>query len=246
MDSYMEDNLDLCKITSIHLDQRHVGFAGLQDDAIWFFHIQRPWLKHAQAVFGALVESRGVKSIYFQTSDELMTSLATDWEFKKEKAAFFFQDAVRLPPPRLPYPDTAFRQARPSDAPRIAAETGAFFETLDRDIELGRAFMLLSRDTLLGCGLIVPGRYFTDCASMGMITVEKHRRRGIGRAVVWHLKEWCYLRGLRPLAGCAYGNALSRLTLESAGMVTRARGIRAWLLGRETPPEKTVRLLPRG
>lgn len=231
MDSYMEDHVDQSEsCLAIYACERHIGFALLQQETLWFFYVQKPYLKHAEPLFDQLIHSHGIKSVYFQTCDELLTSLVMDWEIEKTRAAFFFQDAVRLEKPDIPFDNLCFRLATSSDIPLILQETGDFFETLEKDVDEGRIYVLLSGDELLGCGLLVPGRYFKNCISLGMIACERYRRKGIGRLVLWYLKELCYAQGKIPLAGCGYWNRLSRKTLESAGLVTRARGMRAKLL----------------
>jgi GNAT superfamily N-acetyltransferase len=56
-----------------------------------------------------------------------------------------------------------------------------------------------------------------------MFTIEEYRQMGVGTATLTMLIEECRQRGLRPIAGCARDNHLSKKTLERAGMYSPTR-----------------------
>jgi GNAT superfamily N-acetyltransferase len=237
MESYAEDNLIQCKVFSIDAGDTPIGFFALQDETLWFFHVMKERVRYAQDIFAEVIETQGIKEIYVQTSDALLVSLTMDWEFEKRKSAYFFVDGRDTPRPELNFPDVTFTPASLEDFDFIQQETNGFFSP--DDLKNGTIFMLRSSQALLGCGIGVPGRFFTDCMSIGMVTCAGYRRRGVGKYILWKLKKWCYEQGLKPIAGCWYYNTLSRRSLESAGMVSLARGITAVLTGKEAIPERT-------
>ena len=237
MDSYAEDNLDNCKIFSVLAGGNHVGFIGVQEQTLWFFYVSTSYLRYSQPIFEEAVKSLGVEKVFFRTSDQLLVSLVMDWEFDKKKGAYFFQDAIQLERPRLGFENISFTPATPADMPFIQQETVNFFD--ESDLTNGKIFMLRSGEELLGCGISVQGRYCKDYTSIGMVTCAKYRQQGVGKFILWSLKEWCYEQGLKPLAGCWYYNTLSRKSLESAGLATRDRGMTAILREKEVIPERT-------
>ena len=237
MDSWAEDNLDKCTIFSVIDRGTHIGFIGAQGQTLWFFYVDARYLWSAQDIFEEAVKSLDIKNVYLRTSDQLLVSLVMDWEFDKEKGAYFFQDGFQIERPDLSFDNIDFTQATLADLPYIQQETNNFFD--ESDIASATIFMLRTGEELLGCGISVLSRYHVGYASIGMVTCAKYRQQGVGKYILWSLKEWCYDQGLKPLAGCWYYNTLSRKTLESAGLVTRARGLKAILREKEIVPERT-------
>jgi len=237
MDSYLEDHLEKAVIYSILVDDSHVGFLGLVETTMWFLFVTKTQVQHAAGAFEAAVQEFKVVDVYFQTQDVLMVSLVMDWEFDKKKSAYFFEDAYQIAPPSLPYTDVEFVAATKADLAHIQQETNNFFD--ESDLKLGTIYMLRSGDNLLGCGISVPGRYCKEYTSIGMVTCANYRRQGVGKYILWQLKELSYQQGLKPIAGCWYYNTLSRKSLQSVGFITRARGMRAMLREKEYIPERT-------
>lgn len=220
MDSYMEDHLEQSEIFSVYASDLHIGFAVKEKETLWFFYLQKPWIRYSQDVFTQFIEEQQIKSVFFQTSDTLLANLVCDWEFEKEKGGYFFIDSGRQERPSGFSRKATFRLAGEADIALICEETGNFFDNLEKRVERETIFMLLHSDILLGCGIVVYGRYFKQNAGIGMITCKKHRKKGVGQTVLQHLKELCYCQGLTPVTGCWYYNTLSRKTLEKAGMVS--------------------------
>lgn len=237
MDSYVEDNIVSCQIQSIVADGVPCGFFGSQGETLWVFYVTKPMLRYAQAIFTDACQNSELTEVFFQTSDPLMVGLVMDWEFEKKKGAYFFVDGGHIARPELSFCDVTFTQATLGDFEEIQQKTNNFFSA--DDLNNGTIFMLRSGSDLLGCGIGVRGKFFKDYVSIGMVTCKPYRRMGVGKFILWSLKEWCYEQGLKPAAGCWYYNTLSKKSLESVGLVSLARGMRAKLTGKETIPERT-------
>ena len=237
MDSFVEDYMLAARFLSIKQGNDTIGFYGLGEKDLVVFYLANPWTRYGPMLFERAIIEHELKQVYFQTSDCYLVSLLTDWEFEKKKGAYFFQDYCDVPEPSLDYSDISFNRAGTEDMAAIQEKTGGFFSP--EDINTGEIYALRSGEELLGCGIVVRGRFFTDCASIGMVTCKEHRRRGVGRYILWSLKQWCYARQLQPIAGCWYYNTLSRRSLESVGLSPRSRGMRAILNGKESIPERT-------
>jgi GNAT superfamily N-acetyltransferase len=94
---------------------------------------------------------------------------------------------------------------------------------LEERIDVGQIFVFIKENNILGVGIIERSILQEGYASVGMFTNEDFRMQGIGRTIIHYLKEWCYSNNLTPISGCWYYNINSKLTLESAGMVTKTR-----------------------
>lgn len=240
MDSYAEDTLSESPIFSIYLGDIHVGFIVAQESEILYFYLEQQWIKHSQQIFDAFIQCNGIKAVYYQTSDALMTSLVSDWEYEKVKCGYFFLDSGRIEKPDTHVESALFKMASPEDISLIMSETGDFFDKIEQRVMDNTIFMLTSGEgELYGCGIIEYGKYFSDCASIGMITCKQHRNKGVGQLIIWHLKEFCYSKKIKPVAGCWYYNTISRKTLEKSGMISVARGMQARLILKEKMIERT-------
>ncbi|KAB3531542.1 GNAT family N-acetyltransferase [Alkaliphilus serpentinus] len=240
MDSYIEDHLEGAKVYTVLRDEEPIGFAATHKETLWFFYIRRDHVKVAQEAFEAFIKAKEIKGVYFQTSDTLLVSLTCDWEFEKFKGAYFFIDGKRVDKPNIKAENPEFKLAKNQDIPLILEKTGKFFDKLEERVSNETIFMLMEDGELLGCGIIEYGRYFKDCCSIGMITCKDHRQKGVGQYILWNLKEFCYNKELKPIAGCWYYNPLSKKTLEAVGMISVARGMNAKLLEREVIPLKPM------
>jgi hypothetical protein len=240
MDSFMEDRLAESPIFSIYTKDVHVGFAIAKESELIFFYLEKQWISNAQNIFGEFIKCNNIKSVNYQTSDTLLTSLVSDWEYEKVKCAYFFLDSGRIEKPVTSLGAAIFKIASHEDIGLIINETGDFFDEIDQRVINKTIFMLVSEEgELYGCGIIEYSKYFKECASIGMITCKQHRNKGVGQLILWHLKEFCYSKNIKPVAGCWYYNTLSRKTLEKAGMISVARGMQAKLILKEKIVERT-------
>ena len=245
MDSYLEDMLTASEIFSIVKDNTIIGYAAKQGDHLCFFHIVVKESKSAPAIFEEFYKCYKIRYVQVITQDALLVALITEWEYKKTKGACFFIDGERLEKPHVKIEGTLFRKALITDLKLIEEKTEGFFntdnpeKTLAKSIENGSIFVFLNDNELLGCGVTEKGVYFKECVSIGMVAVREKRRMGVGQIILWHLKEWAYENGLKPIAGCWYYNLLSRKTLEKAGMITTSRGFTAELIEKEDMPLRT-------
>ena len=83
--------------------------------------------------------------------------------------------------------------------------------------------MTLRDEEPVGFGILVKSMLYEDVASIGMYTIERLRRVGVGTATIAMLIAECRRRSLRPVAGCWYYNHRSRQTLQRAGMYSPTR-----------------------
>ena len=245
MDSFLEDMLTASEFFSIVKNSTSIGYAAKQGDHLCFFHTIVKEFKSASTIFDEFCKCYEIRHVQVMTQDALLLALISEWEYKKTKGACWFIDGGRIEKPLNKVEGTLFRKALITDLKLIEEKTEGFFntdnpeKTLAKNIENDCIFMLLDGGELLGCGVMEKGVYFKDCVSIGMVVVREKRRMGVGQTILWHLKEWAYENGLKPIAGCWYYNSLSRKTLEKAGMIATSRGFDAELIEKENIPLRT-------
>ena len=96
-------------------------------------------------------------------------------------------------------------------------------------IEKKELYVLEKEKEMLGIGIVVRNKIMENCISIGVLTKASKRKLGVGRSIILHLKRIAFELGLTPVAGCWYYNAESRLTLESAGYITKSKLLRVVL-----------------
>lgn len=239
MDSYCDEKLYESVIYRIVHDGADIGYIGIIKDELRLFHVLPIYFKYAPDALEYCISQKEIRRVNILTQDSLLVSLIAEWDFKIEKEACYFIDAVRQEKPHVKADRAQFRTACVADMPAILKETGDFFDKLEERINAQTIFVLEDGNALMGCGIVDPGRLFTDCVSIGMITCREHRQKGVAQTILWNLKEWAYSHNLKPIAGCWHYNVLSRRSLEAAGMIASSKGFRAVLLGKEELPLRT-------
>ena len=225
IDSYLEDHILQSDIVVITTDQNEpAGYYGLFEGRLLTqFYLRPPFVKDGQSLFVDVLNRTKAESAFIPTCDELFLSHALDQEPTIAKQAYFFQDGSNTQSVGPIQTTADFRPALATDVDAIYAMSGDFLDHLEDRIADDQIFILTEADKLVGLGIIVPCQLLTDYSSIGMFIHQQHRRQGLGRTMLLHLKQWCYDHGRQPIAGCGYSNHLSKKTLESAGMITKTR-----------------------
>ncbi len=239
-DSYMEENLMASRFFRVMCAGEPAGYAAFKDDTLFAFHVTDAHYRRAPDILPAILDAGGTRAVQALTHDARLMALLMEWEYEAEaRSACFFTDGGRVEQPVLRADRPVFREAKASDMDRITVGTGDFFDRLAERIEAKTIFVLEDGGDLMGCGVVEKGLIHTDCVSIGMITCKAHRQKGVARTILWHLKEWAYTHGLRPIAGCWYYNVLSRRSLESVGMIATGKSFRVRLIEKKALPLRT-------
>lgn len=239
-DSFIEEHL-FKNATYLLLDSDLViGYASVCERQLYSFYVSKPYYRRAPEVLEYLIKELRLETAQVLTNDPLFAGLAMEWDCAfQEPLACFFTDAVRLEKPLLSANHPVFRQAQASDMDTIILHTGDFFDQLKERIAQQAIFLLEDDAALMGCGIVERGRVDQGCVSIGMITCKEHRKKGVAQTILWHLKEWAYAHGLRPVAGCWYYNILSRKSLEASGMIPTGKGFIVTLKQKPRLPLRT-------
>ena len=223
-DSFLDDHIVDSTFYIIKDAKNEIGYFAIHNDRLLTqFYLKHKYLKIAQDIFTNVLTSFTIKRAFVPTCDELFLSLVIDQEFSIEKQAYFFQDNKQFDSTDKLYQGADFRVALKEDIRAIESMSGDFFDNLGERIDKEEIFVLTDGEVLLGAGIIEKGRFLKGYTSIGMITNERYRLKGVGRSIIIHLKDWCYKNNQIPVCGCWYYNTHSKSTLESAGMVTKTR-----------------------
>lgn len=223
-DSFLEEHILKSSFYMIHYCEEVVGyFAIFKDNLLTQFYLKKHLYPKSKDILNEIIPKHAIQSIYVSTSDEFLVSSVIDQDYKINKQAYFFQDSrISIPKEKL-YTEGSFRKAVERDVEMIIEISHDFFDVLEERIREGQIFVLRNDKILMGVGIIEKSILQEGFASIGMFTNEGFRKLGIGRTIIHHLKQWCYANNLKPICGCWYYNDHSKLTLESAGMVSKTR-----------------------
>jgi hypothetical protein len=223
-DSFLEEHILKSSFYMIHYYGEVVGYYAIfKENLLTQFYLKGHLYPKSKVIFNEILSKHSIQSIFVSTSDEFLLSSVIDEDYKINKQAYFFQDSKLSIPENKLYKEGSFRKAVGSDVDKIIEISHDFFDRLEERICEGQIFVFSNDNILLGVGIIEKSILQDGIASVGMFTNEGVRKLGIGRTIIHHLKQWCYTNNLRPVCGCWYYNDHSKLTLESAGMVTKTR-----------------------
>jgi GNAT superfamily N-acetyltransferase len=223
IDSFLEDHILASNHYRIVVAGETAGFASIHEERlITQFALAEPYRRCGQALFGELRRMEQVRSAFVPTCDEFFLAHALDDYRQLAKQAYFF--AAPSDVGEAAASDRySMRPAAIDDANFVRQESGDFFEHLERHIAAGELFVTLRDEEPVGFGILVKSMLYEDVASIGMYTIERLRRVGVGTATIAMLIAECRRRSLRPVAGCWYYNHRSRQTLQRAGMYSPTR-----------------------
>lgn len=225
IDSFLEDHILASTHYRIVVAGDVAGFASIHGErTITQFILNEPYRHLGQQIFAQVRRLEEVGSALVPTCDELYLAHALDDYRHLAKQAYFFAAGKSRSAPTTD--SISLRLAGPGDADLVQAESGDFFSPITKYIERQELFVTLRGNESVGFGLRVKSALYGDVASIGMYTIERFRRQGVGTATIVLLIEECRRHGLRPVAGCWYYNHRSKQTLERAGMHAPTRLLR--------------------
>lgn len=222
IDSFYEDFLLNSTYYVIQKDDLEIGYFALnQQILLTGFWIMEEYRMFAGEIFEEMKIQFSFKQALVPTADEFLLSYAMDNYTKIEKQALLFQDSHNNL--AMVRPDVILTPAGPDDIDIINQSTENFFDNPEKSIKNKNIFLAKSHEDLVGFGIIEESKLLHKHASVGLYTIPKYRSQGIGVSILLLLKEICYQRGLKPIAGCWYYNDSSRRTLHKAGFYSNTR-----------------------
>ncbi|RSD28385.1 GNAT family N-acetyltransferase [Mesobacillus subterraneus] len=184
-------------------------------------------IRHFQRIFETILTQYEIKSAMVATNYEFFLATAMDFHKSVTMQAYLFTTSnAPVRPPE--FPRSHFTPASPEDLQEILRLTNNHFDFLlhPRKKETHQLYVLKDGEETLGFGLLETGLILKNASSLGIYTMEKHRRKGAGRSMMMHLKDICRENGIKPITGCNWYNKKSKATLESAGFISETRLLR--------------------
>jgi GNAT superfamily N-acetyltransferase len=226
IDVYLEAHIVGSIHFRLHVAGEPAGFASVHDGALLTqFVVDEPHRRSGQALFREMRERAGVREALVPTNDEYFVAHALDDYRRLVMQAYFFRELPGIDPLGEAH-EWSLALATPEDSVFIREESGGFFDDLERRIAEGQIFLAIDRDERAGIGIMEVSRFYDAVASIGMFVPEARRRQGAGTATIALLRRECHRRGFRAIAGCAFTNHASRLTLQRASMYSPTRLLR--------------------
>jgi GNAT superfamily N-acetyltransferase len=223
IDAWLEEHILTSNHYRIEVAGETAGFASIRGGSrITQFALAESYKRHGQLIFAQLRRMEQVQFAFVPTCDEFYLAHALDDYRLLAKHAYMFatpRDTAETVTPRM----YTLRLAELSEAAFIRQEAGDLFDDVERRIEAGQLFATMRGEELVGFGILEQSSLYDDVASIGMHTIERFRRQGVGTTTISLLIDECRRRGLRPVAGCWYYNHFSKKTLERAGMYSATR-----------------------
>jgi GNAT superfamily N-acetyltransferase len=222
IDSFLEDHILASTHYRIEVAGEVAGFASIHGESlITQFALTEPYQRYGQPIFAQRRRLEQACAAFVPTCDEFFLAHALDDYRELAKQAYFFSTPATVE--ANPETPCGLRPAELNDAAFIRHHSGDFCEPVERRIAAGELFVTLRHEEPVGFGLLVESRLYDGVTSIGMYTIERFRREGVGTATITQLIVECRRRGLRPVAGCGYYNHRSKRTLERAGMFSATR-----------------------
>ncbi|RSK27548.1 GNAT family N-acetyltransferase [Bacillus sp. HMF5848] len=223
-DSFLEEHIVNSTFHKIFVGEEVAGYYAIFNNTLLTqFYLKVPFYTKSQDIMTCIFSNHVISSVFVYTADEFFLSNVIDRDYKINKQAYFFKDSkIMIPSEKLNH-EGHLRQAVLSDVHKIVEVSEDFFDRLEERIKDGQIFVFMKENILLGIGIIEISELQKGYASVGMYTNEAYRKQGVGRTIIQRLKEWCYQHDLEPICGCWYYNTNSKLTLQSAGMISKTR-----------------------
>lgn len=227
-DDFLEDFILESKFYSIEIGSEKCGFFGVNNKLLTILYIDDLYFAKGNRIFESIKNTYTPKDAFIPTTDIAALSIILE-NYKEIKIqALHFLDSGRLVR-SAEFGKEHFRLAKMADLAEIQESAGDFLDDYETIIAAKELYVLEKKEEILGIGIVVRNKIMENCISIGVFTKESKRELGVGRSIVLHLKDVAHRLGMTPVAGCWYYNTNSRLTLESAGYITKSKLLRVIL-----------------
>ncbi|MCP3959847.1 MAG: GNAT family N-acetyltransferase [bacterium] len=189
--------------------------------------------EHAAAgIFAGIVARDEVKGAMVSTADPLFLGLTLDLQKAVRVHTRLYHDHDRREVPLAGAAGASFDVVEAGELGVIAELQRESLDEDPGDWLMGYLENLLARRELyalrlggevLGTGEARVSESQPPVADLGVITMRRHRGRGVAPHVLWRLKQLCYDRDLVPICSTTVDNAGARRAIAKAGFESRHR-----------------------
>lgn len=192
---------------------------------LYEYHILNSRRTRMDEILKLLINEFRIVKIFCKSFDTNLLSCAVDFQKKCESIGYLFREYEK----KELYLNTegiSTRFAKTDDYEFIKEINEEVFESdeeIKETISNRNMILFLIKSEVIGFGIFqrtIPGY---DSFDIGMLIVEKFRRKVFGSFIIQYMTDHCTQNGWRATCGCAINNLASRKTLEKAGYTTRHR-----------------------
>ncbi len=209
------------------------GYVSLNDAGqLLQFHVAAPFESAAAKLFATVVARDEVKGAMVSTADPLFLGLCLDVQKALRVHTFLYRDHHRGKVALEGGAEASFDVVESSELEAIAElqrdsldqDPGDWLVGyLERLIGRRELYALRLEGEILGTGEARVSETQPPFVDLGVITVRRHRGRGVAPHVLGRLKQRCYERELVPICSTTVENAWARRAIAKAGFVSGHR-----------------------
>lgn len=209
----------------IYLDGQKAGFFSLGsswDNGNMFrgFYLRPEKRMESMEIFTNLIEEFQMEAALVASNDAHLVSLAFE-KMNASKAKFDMHafNFIHGEPSRpAEYGMECLVEVRADEFQYMESLTDGLWEGCFEDPAF-KFYAIKCGEEVLGYGSIGKMKYNQKNVDVGNFTLQKHRRKGVGRSLIINMSKLAILQGFAPRAGCWYGNKESIVTLKSSGFI---------------------------
>jgi hypothetical protein len=209
------------------------GYFSLDDRGqILQFHVAAPFENAAAQFFAAVVARDDVNGAMVGTTDPLFLGLCLDVQPALRVHTFLYRDHHREDVAFDGSAETSFDVVEGGELQAIAELQRDSLDQDPGDWLIGYLERLIGRRELyalrldgeiLGTGEARVSESQPPFVDLGVITMRRHRGRGVAPYILGRLKQLSYERKLVPICSTTVENAASRRAIAKAGFISRHR-----------------------
>lgn len=197
------------------------GYAATKGKTIVEFFVRDFMLGETSSLMKELLSISGTNQVLCKSFDSVMVGAAAFQPCEVKTAGLLFRK--RLYVQQAWDPHIRLQLGTEGDIPSILQMHDHFFsgpeEILSYLKEDGLFLYKNETEELVGIGIMKRIITWKNDFDIGMVVSPRYRRRGLGSAIVAHLREHCISKGYHPVCGCSADNEASKRSLEKAGFV---------------------------
>ena len=206
------------------------GYFSLNDEGqLLQFHVAAPFESAVAEIFAAVVARYEVKGAMVSTADHLFLGLCLDVLKEVRVHTYLYRDHHRGEVALEGGEEASFDVVEASELEAIAELQRDSLDQDPGDWLVGYLKNLITRRELytlrlageiLGTGEARLSESQPPFVDLGVITVRRHRGRGVAPHILWRLKQLCYDRELVPICSTTAENVGPRRAIAKAGFVS--------------------------
>ncbi|MEM7351871.1 MAG: GNAT family N-acetyltransferase [Acidobacteriota bacterium] len=196
------------------------------------FHVSAPFEPVAAELFARVVDRSEVRGAMVSTADPLFSSLCFDLHNEVRVNTYLYEDHHPSESPLAGEGEASLDLVEAYELTTIADLQRGSFDQDPGDWLLGYLENLITRrelyalrlgDEILGTGELRVSDSQPPYADLGVITMRRHRRRGVASHILWRLKQLGLDRELVPICSTTVENLGAQRAIAKAGFISRHR-----------------------